>query len=84
MFRFLDKRFHKHRRVEFQLECLAHAHLGMSENHDSYNIRRKLLQKGPVWRELSKTTLKQSIHISSAFTSPLQVRMSISSHFKAS
>jgi len=51
MFRFLDKRLYSSRPLCMDAKIFAHAHLGMSENHDNYNIRRNLL---PAITELEK------------------------------
>lgn len=43
MFRFLDKRLHKGQQLCIDIRCFACSHIGISDEHDSYNIRRKLL-----------------------------------------
>jgi hypothetical protein len=49
MFRFLDKRFHFSRRLEFDLSHFAHEHIGLSRGYDVAQLKRRL---DPAIREL--------------------------------
>lgn len=42
MFRFLDKRFHKNKKLEFDLQVFAFEHVGLSRNSPNAEIKRKL------------------------------------------
>ena len=42
LYRFLDKRFHFHQRLSFDLKELAREHIGLSRNYDAANLKRRL------------------------------------------
>ena len=51
MFRFLDKRFYRHRRLEFDLRALACEHIGLSRSYKPTELKRKLK---PALEELER------------------------------
>jgi hypothetical protein len=42
LYRFLDKRFHFHKRLSFDLKEFAWEHVGLSRGYDAANLKRKL------------------------------------------
>ncbi len=65
MYRFLDKRLHYRRKMQFPLRCFAHEHIGLSRCYDHRQLKRCL---EPAIRELENAGVVEPMSPSERYT----------------
>ena len=68
-YRFLDKRFYRSKRLEFDLRCFACEHVGFSRNYDNGQLKRKL---HPAIEELERIHFLQPLSFAERYRKRLR------------